>query len=82
MSQAQNLAAAHQAKVVALRESAAKVWLGLDKNERHGVRFGVYPAPQMAAAIDDLTRAGHAVSVRDFTFALMDMAYTDGGRGT
>jgi len=52
---------------------AAEIWQAMDRNARHGVRFGLFPAEIMAAA----ERDGH--DGRELAIALMDCAEKDGG---
>lgn len=57
-----------------LAQSKAKdIWLAMDKNQRAGVRFGMFPAQVMQAAIAE----GH--DSRLLSVALMDCAERDGG---
>ena len=54
-------------------EKAAALWASFDQNERHGIRFGLFPAGKMLAA----EREGfdhHALAV-----ALIKCASRDGG---
>lgn len=49
------------------------IWYSMDKNERTGVRFGLFPAAKMVEA-EKLGFDGRALAV-----ALMDCAKRDGG---
>jgi hypothetical protein len=57
----------------ATAQHAAEMWAAMDKNERAGVRFGMFPAVKMQAA----ERAGF--DGRELCVALMDCAQRDGG---
>ena len=61
------------AEVKDVKEKAAKVWQGMDKNEKTGVRFGMFPQAKMKAAEAE-GYDGHKL-----VCALMDQAQADGG---
>jgi hypothetical protein len=52
---------------------AAAIWASLDDNEKHGIRFGLFPATKMR----DIERDGFRL--HDVTVALMDEAKRNGG---
>lgn len=52
---------------------AREIWNGMDKNERTGVRFGMFPFGKMTAAEKE-GFDGHLLAV-----VLMDCAKADGG---
>jgi PRTRC genetic system protein C len=52
---------------------AQEIWDGMDKNEKAGVRFGMFPYEKMMAA-EKLGYKG-----KDLAVALMDCAKADGG---
>ena len=52
---------------------AEQMWKEMNASEKHGVRFGLFPAAKMKAAEDE-GHDGHAI-----TLALMDCASKDGG---
>lgn len=54
-------------------QKAQTTWDGMDKNEKAGVRFGMFPAGKMEAAQKE-GFDGHALAC-----ALMDVASKDGG---
>lgn len=51
---------------------AQEIWDSMDANERHGVRFGMFPAAKMQAA--DKEGYGNELSI-----ALIDIASKNGG---
>jgi len=54
-------------------QAAEKIWAGMTDNERHGVRFGLFPAKTM-------TNHDYAhIEPRLLTVALMDIAQKNGG---
>jgi hypothetical protein len=55
------------------QQKAAEVWQGMDKNEKTGVRFGLFPADKMRQ-VQAEGYDGHK-----FVVALMDQAKIDGG---
>lgn len=55
------------------QEKAKQMWAALDANAKRGVRFGLFPATVMQAAIAE----GH--DSRTLSVALMDCARRDGG---
>lgn len=55
------------------RARAASLWIKPDKNQKAGVRFGIFPLREMAM-VEAEGFDPHAVCV-----ALMDCAKTDGG---
>ena len=57
----------------AYAEMAALVWQNMDDNERHGVRFGLFPANKMKVAED----AGY--NGLQLCVALMNVAKANGG---
>ena len=56
-----------------IKKWAALTWRDMDNNEKHGVRFGLFPMKRMAEA----EKCGW--SPRDLAVALMDEAKKDGG---
>ncbi|MCL4682398.1 MAG: hypothetical protein KJZ92_14150 [Rhodocyclaceae bacterium] len=52
---------------------AAEMWEQFDKNERTGVRFGMFPAKKMQAA----EKEGYGG--KDLAVALMNVASSNGG---
>ncbi len=52
---------------------AAEIWAAMDKNEKAGVRFGLFPTVRMRAAETEGFK-GH-----DICCTLMDCAKKDGG---
>jgi hypothetical protein len=52
---------------------AQQIWEAMDANEKHGVRFGLFPHEKMMAAECE-GFDGHALCI-----ALMDCATKDGG---
>ncbi len=56
---------------------AQEIWDAMDKNERHGVRFGMFPAGKMRDAETKLAAVG--VSSRPLSSALMAIAEKNGG---
>lgn len=52
---------------------AADIWAAMDRNERHGVRFGLFPALKM----NEAEREGF--NGRLLCIALMNCAEKDGG---
>lgn len=52
---------------------AEDIWAAMDKNEKHGVRFGLFPAVKMREA----EKEGY--EGRFLSIALMDCAEKDGG---
>lgn len=55
------------------RAYAASMWLKMDKNEKTGIRFGMFPAAKMRAAEAD------GFEGKDLCVALMDVASKNGG---
>jgi hypothetical protein len=55
-----------------INTKAAEIWQGMDKNEKCGVRFGMFPASKMQAAEKE-GYPGHQL-----VCALMDCASKDG----
>jgi len=49
------------------------MWDRFDSNEKHGVRFGLFPAREMQEA------EAEGYNFRDISVALMDIAARDGG---
>jgi len=58
---------------VDVREKAAEVWQGMDKNEKTGVRFGMFPQAKMEAA------KAEGFDGHKLVCALMDQAQANGG---
>jgi hypothetical protein len=61
---------------------AAILWAGFDKNERTGVRFGMFPFGKMTAAEKELQAefpSARRDSARLLSVALMECARCDGG---
>jgi hypothetical protein len=56
-----------------IKTKAAEIWQGMDKNQRHGVRFGMFPSETMASAEKEGFESPPLVC------ALMDCASADGG---
>lgn len=52
---------------------AAAIWSKLDKNEKTGVRFGMFPMGKMQEAEKE------GFNTKDICVALMDCANNDGG---
>ena len=52
---------------------AKELWEAMDSNERHGIRFGMFPARTMR----DAEMEGY--DSRRLTIALMDVASANGG---
>jgi hypothetical protein len=52
---------------------AAALWRHMDRNQKTGVRFGLFPAQLMREA----EKQGY--KVRELTSALMELAKNDGG---
>jgi hypothetical protein len=52
---------------------AAELWNSMTDNERHGIRFGLFPAKIMEAA------AKEGFNARELCVALMNCAKKDGG---
>ncbi len=59
--------------LTATRQKAQAIWDSMDKNERTGVRFGMFPHGKMVAAEQE----GH--NGKDLAVALMDLASKNGG---
>ena len=57
----------------AVRAYAAALWATMDKNQRTGVRFGMFPADVMRTA------DAEGVNAKRLCRALMDCAAGDGG---
>lgn len=55
------------------RAIAKSIWRSMNESQKHGVRFGLFPAPVMAAA----EAQGH--NGRELAVALMEEAKADGG---
>ena len=55
------------------KQKASEVWQGMNKNEKTGVRFGMFPHDRMMAAQAE-GYDGHKL-----VCALMDQAQADGG---
>jgi hypothetical protein len=62
-----------QASRLAAVGKAERMWAAFDRNQRTGVRFGMFPAAEMQAA----EREGY--NGRLLSVALMDCAAADGG---
>ena len=56
-----------------IKEKATAIWQAMDRNARHGIRFGLFPAEIMAEA----ERQGY--DGRQLAIALMECAEKDGG---
>jgi len=54
-------------------QKAAEVWQGMDKNEKTGVRFGLFPADKMRQV------EAEGYDSHKFCLALMDQAKVNGG---
>jgi hypothetical protein len=54
-------------------QKAQQLWDGFDENQRAGVRFGMFPAEPMQAAMKE------ALDSRMLCVALMDVASKNGG---
>lgn len=52
---------------------AAELWAAMDENEKHGIRFGLFPSGRMIMT----ERQGY--DGRALAIALMDCAKRDGG---
>lgn len=52
---------------------AAALWISMDKNEKAGVRFGMFPLGKMKEAEKE------GFNVKDLCVALMDCASKNGG---
>lgn len=50
---------------------AQEIWAGMDDNQRHGVRFGLFPAEVM--------REAEAQGYKGLSIELMDIAKNNGG---
>jgi hypothetical protein len=60
---------------------AETIWNAMDKNERHGVRYGLFPADKMRAAEEEATRLDSVPRdfSRNLSSALMSCASANGG---
>lgn len=56
-----------------IKAMAAALWLSMDKNEKTGVRFGMFPIEKMKKAEKE------GFNVKDLCIALMECASKDGG---
>ena len=56
-----------------ITEKAAQMWASFDKNEKAGIRFGLFPAVRMREA------EAEGFHGKDLCVALMDCAKNDGG---
>ena len=54
-------------------QKAAEVWEGMEKNEKTGVRFGLFPADKMRQV------EAEGYDSHKFCLALMDQAKVNGG---
>lgn len=54
-------------------QKAEKIWQEMDSSEKFGVRFGMFPAAKMQAAMAE------GYDSRELSIALMDQATKDGG---
>lgn len=52
---------------VSIKDEAQKIWDTMDENERHGVKFGLFPANKMPQGLSK-------EHTHDLTVALMKMA--------
>jgi len=59
--------------ITEIQERAAELWATFTDSEKHGVRFGMFPAEKMRAA-EASGLDGHQLAI-----ALMDVAAKDGG---
>ena len=55
------------------KQKASEVWQGMNKNEKTGVRFGMFPHDKMMAA------QAEGYDGHQLVCALMDQAQADGG---
>jgi hypothetical protein len=60
-------------EIIQVDEKARDLWARMDKNQRAGVRFGLFPADIMK----DAEKEG--INVRVLAIALMECAKKDGG---
>jgi hypothetical protein len=56
-----------------VKTKAAQIWASFDKNEKAGIRFGLFPAATMRMA------EAEGFDQKDLCVALMDCAKNDGG---
>ena len=56
-----------------VKAKAAQIWASFDKNEKTGIRFGLFPAVKMREA------EAEGFNSKDLCVALMDCAKNDGG---
>lgn len=55
------------------KAKAAAIWIGMDKNEKTGVRFGMFPMGKMKEAEKE------GFNINDLCVALMEYAAKNGG---
>lgn len=67
----------HEEQRALITKKAVELWQGFDKNERTGVRFGMFPAGPMKEAARTLCDIPD--HIRLLACALMDCAKRDGG---
>lgn len=66
--------AKREAREGPIKAAAKLAWDKMDKNQKHGIRFGLFPFEVMEA-----NKYGNRDDDRVFTCALMDCAQADGG---
>ena len=61
--------------LIPLEKKVRAMWDSFDPNEKHGVRFGMFPHEKMTEAEGE----GEGYTFRELCLGLMDMATRNGG---
>jgi hypothetical protein len=59
--------------LVPVNQKVREMWEGFDSNEKHGIRFGLFPSKEMREA----EKEGY--TFRELSLGLMEIASRDGG---